>query len=133
MVERKRVQVFFNDPSRTKQEFKDECDLALTIKRFQRTPEGRELLNNIQNSYGGQYLDVSSVPDFRAARDAINAANASFMALPAIVRRRFDNDPALFLDFCSNPANLAEMRSLGLAKPATVNPGEAVKPVSEVK
>ena len=87
-MKRERVQIFFNDESLTRQEFKDECDLDLMLKRFKRTPEGRAAL-----------------------------ANASFMALPAIVRRRFDNDSAQFLDFILNPANIEEARSLGLAKP----------------
>lgn len=120
MVERKRVQVFFNEPSLTRQEFKDECDLGLTIKRFAKTPEGRSVLAKAQGfAEGARFDDVSAVPDFRAARDAVNAANASFMALPAVVRKRFDNDAAEFLDFATNPNNLDEMRKMGLAKPAT--------------
>jgi len=127
MEERKRVQKFFTKPSRTKQEFKDECDLGLIIKRFSKTPEGRRALANAQGfAETAQFGDVSAVPDFRTARDLVNAANASFMALPAIVRRRFDNDPAQFLDFCNDPNNLDEARSLGLAKPVEVaKPAEA--------
>lgn len=115
---RPRVKKVFTKPSLTRQEFKEECDLALLLKRFGRTPEGLAALRNAQGfAETCQFGDVSAVPDFRAARDAINAANASFMALPAIVRRRFNNDPAEFLDFVQDPANLDEARSLGLAKP----------------
>lgn len=118
MKERPRVQKFFTKPSMTKQAFKDECDLGLTIKRFARTDEGRRALSNASGyAENVRFDDVSAVPDFRHARDVVNAANASFMALPAIVRRRFDNDPAQFLDFVTNPANLDEMRVMGLAKP----------------
>lgn len=122
---RPRVQKHFTKPSRTKQEFKEQCDLALTIKRFQKTPEGRETLKQLQNHVGGQYLDVSNIPDYRTVRDAINRADASFMALPAIVRKRFGNDAAMFVDFCSDPANLPELRKMGLAKPEVEKP---VKP-----
>lgn len=112
---RKRVQKFFTKPSLTRQEFKQECDLALTLKRFGRTPEGKRALQNASGfAEGAQFRDVSVIPDFRAARDAINAANASFMALPPIVRRRFGNDAAEFLDFIQNPANQEEARALGL-------------------
>lgn len=130
MEERKRVQKFFNQPSRTKQEFKDECDLGLIIKKFGKTPEGRKALENASGyALDARFEDVSAVPDFRTARDLVNAANEKFMALPAILRRRFENDAAQFLDFVQNPENLEEMRTLGLAKPAPVPPvGE--KPVA---
>jgi len=116
-MKRERVQIFFPNKTLTRQEFKSECDLGAIIKRFQRTPEGREILSRLPTNSGGQYLDVTDVPDFRAARDAVNRANASFMALPAVVRKRFSNDPAEFMDFCADPANLPELRKLGLAKP----------------
>lgn len=120
---RERVQIFFNDESLTRQEFKDECDLALMLKRFKRTPEGRAALANASgHAEGAQFLDVSSIPDFQSARAQLAQANASFMALPAIVRRRFDNDSAQFLDFILNPANIEEARSLGLAKPKEESP-----------
>ena len=117
-MKRERVQIFFNDESLTRQEFKDECDLDLMLKRFKRTPEGRAALANASGfAEGSKFLDVSAIPDFQSARAQLAQANASFMALPAIVRRRFDNDSAQFLDFILNPANIEEARSLGLAKP----------------
>lgn len=123
MENRPRVQKYFTKPSRTKQEFKDECDLGLTIKRFAKTPEGQLALRNSQGyAENVRFEDVSMVPDFRAARDMVNAAQASFMALPAILRKRFDNDAAQFLDFVTNPSNLDELRKLGLAKPEPVQP-----------
>lgn len=119
MVKRERIQKIFTKPSLTRQEFKADCDLGLLLKRFGRTPEGLNALRNCQGyAEGSRFDDVSDIPDFRAARDAVNAANSSFMALPAIVRRRFDNDPAMFLDFIQNPDNLDEARRLGLSKPA---------------
>lgn len=118
-MERKRVQKFFIKPSLTKQAYKDECDLSLIVKRFAKTPEGRLALDNAAGYVSNVHFDdVSQVPDFRAAQDIVLAANDRFMALPAIVRRRFNNDPAEFLDFATNPVNLEEMRKLGLAKPA---------------
>lgn len=122
LVSRPRVQKFFTKPGLTRQEFKQDCDLGLIIKRFQRTPEGRAALANASGfAEGCRFGDVSAVPDFRAARDAVIAAQAKFMALPAIVRRRFGNDPAEFLDFMQNPANADEALSLGLIKPVSQN------------
>lgn len=128
MEERKRVQKFFTKGSKTRQEFKQECDLHSLVKKFGRTPEGRRALANAQGfAETCQFGDVSAVPDFRAARDAINASNAAFMALPPKVRRRFENDPAEFLDFMQNPANLEEARFLGLCKPAPQDAAEVSK------
>lgn len=127
-----RVQKFFNKPSLTRQEFKEECDLSLLLKRFARTPEGLAALQNAQGFVANaRFEDVSNIPDYRTALDQVNLANESFMSLPAVVRRRFDNDPANFLDFVSNPANLDECRALGLAKPKEVVPTSVVPPVLE--
>lgn len=129
---RPRVKKIFTKPSLTRQEFKEECDLAITLKKFGKTVEGQRALRNAQGfAEGLKFGDVSSVPDFRAARDAVNAANASFMALPPLVRRRFENDPAQFLDFMSNPANQDEARALGLCKPAQQD--AAVAPATKAK
>ena len=120
---RERVQIFFNDPSLTRQEFKDECDLGKILQRFKATPDGRAALQNATGfAETCQFGDVSAVPDFRAARDAVIKANASFMTLPPVVRRRFDNDPAAFLDFMQNPSNELEARSLGLLNPKVEAP-----------
>lgn len=116
--QRPRVKKVFYKPSLTRQEFKEECDLSLLLKRFGRTPEGRKALQNAQGYVAGvKFGDVSSVPDFRTARDTVNAANASFMALPPLVRRRFENDPAQFLDFMTDSRNREEAERLGLLKP----------------
>lgn len=122
MKERKRVQKMFSLPSKTRQEFKEECDLGKTIARFGKTPEGREVLRKAQGYVADvKFGDALAIPDFRAAQDAVRKAEASFMALPAVVRRRFANDPALFLDYATNPENLDEMRAMGLAKPKPVD------------
>lgn len=63
--------------------------------------------------------DFAGVSDFREAMDLINKANKSFMGLAADVRARFGHDPGAFVAFCENPANLEELRKMGLANPAT--------------
>lgn len=114
----RRVKLSFDDEvSLTRQEFKDECDLNLVIKRFMKTPGGIEALQQAQGFIGGRFLDVSEVPDYRTTRDYINRANEAFMRLPAPIRSRFANDPAAFLDFVDNPANLEELKQMGLVQP----------------
>lgn len=124
-VSRPRVKKFFPLPSLTRQEFRDECDLEIILKRFGSTEAGMAAIQNAIDLSKLRFDDVSAVPDFRAARDHVIAAEAKFMALPAIVRQRFDNDAALFLDFATNPDNLDEMRAMGLANPKPVEPEKA--------
>lgn len=61
-----------------------------------------------------QFDDVSG-NDFQEAMNIVMKAKEQFDEMPSKVRARFDNDPAQFLDFVQNPANLEEMYSLGLA------------------
>jgi phage internal scaffolding protein len=123
-----RVQTHFTEPSLTRQEFKDECDLGLTLRRFGKTIDGRRALQNAQGFAEGLHFDdVSHITDFRSAQDAIIAGKAAFMQLPAMLRRRFDNDPAYFLDFVTNPQNLDECRALGLVKSVENISSEAPK------
>lgn len=123
----KRVQIFFDDPSLTKQSFKDQCDVNQIVERYRRD-NGGELLQMMQGYAGGQFGDFSNVVDYRSALDQINAAKGVFDALPAIVRKRFDNDPAIFLDFCDDPQNHDELVRMGFAEPRKA---EAVKPETE--
>lgn len=101
--------LFCKDDSLASQASKDECDINVIVRRFGVTgqlPRGARL-----PTYG----DFEGVFDYGSALRVIRAADAAFMSLPADVRARFLNDPARFVDFCSDPANLPEMRKLGLA------------------
>lgn len=102
------------DPSKAIQAQKDEADINNIVRNFGVT--GR-LPDNIRvPTYG----DFDLVNDYRSAIEIAKEAEKSFMSLDASVRARFENDPQQFLDFCDDPANLEEMRKLGLAVPAPV-------------
>lgn len=118
----KRVQMHCTDCSRTRQEFKDECDLQKIIRRFSSTDEGMQALANAQGFISGRFEDVSSVPDYQTACNLKMRADAIFEALPAALRKRFDHDPGKFLDFVDDPANIEELKSLGLVKTAAEVP-----------
>lgn len=112
---RKRVQKSFDRPTRTQQSFKEECDINKIVARFKKAT-GVDLVETLREGIEAPYMDVSAVPDYRTAFDIVNRAQSIFEALPAILRKRFDNDPAGFLDFVTNPANKDELVSLGLAR-----------------
>lgn len=105
-----------DDPSLAQQQFKDDADINVLLERFKVT--GQMPQGVVLPSYG----DFSTVVDFRSANDAIRRARDSFMELPAQLRARFQNDPQVFLEFCSDKANLPELRKLGLAPEAPPEP-----------
>lgn len=86
------------------QSAKDECDINTIVARFgiggEMPPVGR------MPTYG----DFTTVTDYRTALHAVRAAEERFMALPADVRRSFDNDPAAFVDFCADEKNAEQLR-----------------------
>lgn len=101
-----------DEPSLTVQSQKDEADINVLVRRFGLT---------------GQILGVPRPPlegdfsaeafDFQSSMNLIRSAQESFDAMSAVTRERFANDPARFVNFCSDPSNLEEMRKMGLAIP----------------
>jgi len=99
------------DKSKTIQSQAEEADINTIVKRFGVTG----LMP--QSVRAPTYADYDDVFDFQSAQEALILAERSFMAMPAEVRKRFNHDPAQFVDFCSDRSNLPEMRKLGLADP----------------
>lgn len=108
---RRRVQKFFKKPSKTKQSFRDECDINNIMKRYEK--DG--LIAHV-NRYSGQYGDFGDAPLFQDAMNKVIAAEEMFMSLPAAVRTRFKNDPGAFIAFATDEKNRDEMKRLGLLK-----------------
>lgn len=112
-----RVQVSFGgDVGRAKQAFRDECDINNIMRRFHK--DG--VLTHVAR-VGGQYFDAEPV-DFREAMTIVLEGQERFSQLPAKVRRHFDNDPAEFLAFMQDPANVDKARELGLVQPKAPEP-----------
>jgi len=104
------------DESRAIQSQKDEADINVIVRNFGitgRMPESVRI---------PEYGDFDLVNDYQSAINAVREADRNFMAMPADVRSKFDNDPQKFLDFCADRSNLDEMRKLGLAVPLEVPP-----------
>lgn len=98
------------EESLTRQEFKEESDINTIISRFgigEHPVEAGSWTTNIDI--------VEATTDFQSAMNQLNQAQAEFMSLPARIRSQFDNDPALFVDFMSDPANQDEWIRMGLA------------------
>lgn len=107
----KKVSTLIPGPTMTQQQFKDQADVNQIIAQYIKTGS----VTHVRNATQGVYLDLTSLPDLHEAQNIIIKANSAFMDIPAHIRNRFGNDPKLLVDFLSNPSNLEEAVSLGLA------------------
>lgn len=108
------------DPEKgAKQSFKEECDINSILSRHR----SGAMVTHV-NANEGRFADVSGISDYRESIERVRSANDFFMGLPALVRARFENDPAFFLDFIADPLNAAELVELGLT-PALEEPDTA--------
>lgn len=112
--ERNRVQTQVVGESLTQQQFKEETDIKTIIKKYDRTG----ILSHVQKGVA-QYGDYSNVNEYREYLDFVNTANENFMALPAEVRLKFNNDAGEFFEFATNPENHQKMVEMGLAEDQT--------------
>lgn len=97
------------EESKTRQEFKDECDINHIMKRYEQTGEVHHL-----NRKSGVYADLAHIGDFQGMMDKIVHAQTAFGELPAEVRFRFGNDPAQLIEFLQDTKNKDEAVRLGL-------------------
>lgn len=95
--------------SRTKQEFKDQCDMKKIMARYRRTGA-----LPITQRLAPRFADVSQVPDLHTAMNLIESAERAFGHLPATIRKKFDNDMLVMVDWLGDPENEKEAIELGL-------------------
>lgn len=106
-------------PSMTQQQFKDEADINYIVLMYDSS--------GVMPTFHGDgqpaqpvFGDFASLPD--NAQEMYNRmieAKNNFDNLPLDVRKRFNYDPAAFLDFVDNPENLDELVAMGLATKTT--------------
>lgn len=118
------------DVSKTKQSFAEEADINTIVRRFNLTGQLPE------NVRAPTYGDYEGIFDFQSAMNAVREAEESFAAMPANVRARFNNNPAAFVDYCSELTpdlkdfeHRAELEKLGLVLPR--KPSEADKTIAK--
>lgn len=106
---RKRVQFETTGPSLTKQAFHDECDVNSILAKYAKTGHISHVRQG-EGSYGDFTLDT----DYQDSLNKVIIAQEAFMQLPAVVRRRFGNDPQQLMEFISDEKNYDEATQLGL-------------------
>ena len=100
-----------NSPSLTQQQFKDECDINKIMDRYLRTGV---LSDPLQNRGTPKYGDYADIGDYMDHMNKVVEANEMFEALPASIRKRFNNNPGELIDFVMDENNRTEAEFLGL-------------------
>lgn len=115
------------EPSMTKPEFQDECDINNIMARYAVTgmvpTPSREPF----------YVDAIDVPSYHEAQNVLIAAEAAFMSLPSSVRREFDNDPAKFVEFAEDEKNADRLKQWGMLSPEAVQRLDAAEAAKAAK
>lgn len=100
---------------RTKQSFKDSCDVNKIVQRFQIKDANAHIVEFPPEAYG-EFTGV----DLLGAHQQVERANEIFAKLPSEVRKEFGHDPFAFAQFASDPANNGRLSEL---IPAIARPG----------
>ncbi len=103
-------------PGKTKQSFRDECDINFIMDKWKRTGQ---IPDNMVGTMKPQYGDFTDSNDYMDACNSVIAAKEAFASLPAFLRDRFANEPANLIRFLSIPENQEEAIKLGLAEAPT--------------
>lgn len=120
------------DPTMAQQQFAEECDINTIVERFGITGQ---LPSNGKAPMVGDFIEVQ---DYQSALNALIAADAEFMKMPAEIRAQFQNDAGKFVDFVSDAKNIEQVDKWGLSRPGWMKPesseiaaGESVVPTSK--
>lgn len=122
-----KVRLHFAPVGRTKQSFKDECDINIIMRRYEQTG----VLDHVSGREP-QYLDATAV-EFQSAMEIIAAARSQFQSLPAKLRSFFDNDPARFVEFMESDPDREDLAELGVLTPEAVERMQASKAKAEAE
>lgn len=120
----------FTQPSMTKQSHKKECDINQIMAKYQKSG----VVTHVK-THGLHYGEYDAI-DFTDAMNTIAEGQSMFAELPSQARKKFDNDPAKFMEYVNNPENQEHLYELGLARPTnpveeTVLPPKAPKEATE--
>ena len=106
------------EETKTEQSHKSEVDINNIVAKH-----GTELISKVAALQQFTYDDVTG-NDFQESMNAILKAKESFTLVPSKIRREFDNDPAIFMDFIHNPDNKDQLVQWGL-----MNPEQVIQPM----
>ena len=120
-----KIQTNNAEPSRTKQNLKDNADVNKIIKRYNKTG----VLPNM-NKLEAMYGEITS-QDLQDALNKVDASYEAFAEVPSEIRAKFNNDAGRFIDYATNPDNLKQMQQWQLAPPPEPTPEPTPEPAPE--
>lgn len=118
---------FTGTEDKTQQQFAEEVDINTIVRRFGLTGE---LPDDYRAPQSG---DFTGINDYQSALNAVIAADAAFMEIPADVRERFNNDPQRLMTFLHDEKNRDEALKLGLLQPPPEKTRDMVQAVDELR
>lgn len=115
-----------NEPSKTKSEFKEQCDVHRIMNQLK---QGRAITHVARGQ--GMYQDVSEIPDLLQAYEKVSLAQDAFMTLPSELRKKLENDPTKLPSYLQDPKNNEEAIKYGLKEKLPQNDDKTT--IQEVK
>lgn len=110
-----RVVTYNNEISRTDEQWAEDCDVNTIVRKFRKTKVLPTHLNHRQ----GVFADVTQVVDLHTSVIKLQEAQDEFEKLPALVRKRFDNNALKMIQFLEDSSNDDEAIKLGLKQGRT--------------
>lgn len=98
--------------SRTQQHFRKEADINSIIARARKTGVLVDPL--ISRTRTPMFGDFSEIKTFQEAEQLYIDVVNRFEAMPATIRRKFDNNPGKFVEWINKPENIEEAAKLGI-------------------
>lgn len=129
-VVRVRVQEINEDPCMAKQQFRDQQDINLVMRKYNKKAQDEYLASA---NFQGVYADLTGL-DFEGQMNRLAKAQSAFDGLSSDLRTRFNNNPALMLKFLDDPKNVEEGIKLGLLqKREAPKPSDTDRVVDSIK
>lgn len=107
---RRRVQTELPEGSQVQQEFAKELDINYLVEKHVRAGIP------FPTATRDQFMDVSSLPNFQEASDAVRRAEESWMSLDAKIRRHFGDKMENFLGALHDKSRVDELVRLKVFK-----------------
>lgn len=98
--------------SKTRQEFKDECDIHKKLELWRRAG-----INPLADASPGIYGDFYHLPeaeDFLAATKIVSHLTDAFSMLPGVLRQQLGNNPENLIHWLSDPENRSRAVEYGI-------------------
>lgn len=119
----KRVFTVNDQPSKTDQQWKEDCDTNIILERFMKTGQ----LTHVART-PGIFADVSGVKDLLPSMIMLQDARREFDKYPAEIRKKFENKPEKLIEWLQNPENKEEAIELGFLEATGPTPSAGSNP-----